>query len=234
MFFIKKLNAFQKANISLVIFVLFTMLYAFEIYLMFNIKEDHSKIRQKLAQQKNITFDTRSFSQVLDKLKTTGYERVYPNILPSELYSSEYFSKFVKEKKNKQFLPLSSISNSNTILHNQSGYYPIITTDEHGFNNPKGLYKSNFLDVILIGDSFTEGNGVNSDKNIQSNLRNKGLNTLSLGKLGNGPLIEYAILREYAKPLKPKAVFWMYYSNDITDLFHELKLSYNYISYIDI
>ena len=223
MFFIKKLNAFQKANISLVIFVLFTMLYAFEIYLMFNIKEDHSKIRQKLAQQKNITFDTRSFSQVLDKLKTTGYERVYPNILPSELYSSEYFSKFVKEKKNKQFLPLSSISNSNTILQNQSGYYPIITTDEHGFNNPKGLYKSNFLDVILIGDSFTEGNGVNSDKNIQSNLRNKGLNTLSLGKLGNGPLIEYAILREYAKPLKPKAVFWMYYSNDITDLFHELK-----------
>ena len=49
MFFIKKLNAFQKANISLVIFVSFAMLYVFEIYLMFNLKEDHSKIRQKLA-----------------------------------------------------------------------------------------------------------------------------------------------------------------------------------------
>ena len=34
---------------------------------------------------------------------------------------------------------------------NESGYYPVIVTDEHGFNNPKGLYKKN-INTILIGD----------------------------------------------------------------------------------
>ena len=46
---------------------------------------------------------------------------------------------FEKEK----IYPLSSISNAITVFDNESGYFPIIETDEHGFNNPKGLYKKN-------------------------------------------------------------------------------------------
>ena len=106
---------------------------------------------------------------------------------------------------------------------NESGYYPIIKMDEHGFNNPKGLYKKNKVDIALIGDSQTEGYSVNSDETISSFLKEVGFKTLNFGKGGNGTLIELATLKEYAEPLKPKIVLWIYVNNDLYDLAHEMN-----------
>ena len=58
------------------------------------------------------------------------------------------------------------------------------------------------------------------------------MKVISLGQNGNGPLIEYASLREYGKYLKPKIVLWLYFVNDLGDLKIELNSSIlkNYLS----
>ena len=45
-----------------------------------------------------------------------------------------------------------------------------------------------------------------------------------MGHGGNGPLTEYATLREYTKSINPKKVIWMYYeANDLLNLKKELN-----------
>ena len=75
----------------------------------------------------------------------------------------------------------------------------------------------------MIGDSFTEGYAANKDENIASYLRKLNLNVINLGKGGSGPLIEMAILREYAIDIKPKIVLWFFYMNDLNDLNNEMN-----------
>ena len=50
-------------------------------------------------------------------------------------------------------------------------------------------------------------------------------NSISIGKGNNGPLLELAALKEYAEPLKPKIVLWLYYGNDLSDLSRDMKSS---------
>ena len=56
-------------------------------------------------------------------------------------------------------------------------------------------------------------------------LRQLDFNAISIGKASNGPLIELAALKEYAEPLKPKIVLWLYYVNDFEDLNIEMQSS---------
>ena len=46
---------------------------------------------------------------------------------------------------------------------------------------------------------------------------------LNLGHSSNGPLVEYATLREYLHLKKTKRVLWIYYENDLPDLVRESK-----------
>ena len=122
--------------------------------------------------------------------------------------------------------PLGGISNVTTIFCNKGKDWVIYKSDEHGFNNTKGLYKKNEIDIVLVGDSFTHGSCVDSDENIGSVLREFGFNAINLGSTSNGPLIEFAVLKEYAVPLKPKIVLWLYYTNDIGELDSESTSSF--------
>ena len=76
----------------------------------------------------------------------------------------------------------------------------------------------------MVGDSFTHGACVNRPEDIGSVLRIlSGKSVLNLGYSANGPLIEYATLKEYLLP-KVKKVLWVYYEgNDFKDLKNELK-----------
>lgn len=211
---IKKFENSFKINLSLILFVVGITLYSLEIYLQF-FKFDK---REKIAKKMGLKYDKRSTREVLTDLKNNGYD-AYPNLNPTFFKETDGFN-----HQNKKIFPLGSISNSFTVLGNESGYYSVIETDEHGFNNPKGLYKNNKLDIILLGDSFTEGKAVRYDENISAYLRKKKYNVLNLGKSGNGPLIELATLKEYASILKPKVLLWLYFAeNDLGDLEKELK-----------
>jgi hypothetical protein len=122
------------------------------------------------------------------------------------------------------FLSLGGISKAKTIFCNESGYYSIYQSDRYGFNNPDKEWDSKEIEYFLVGDSFTHGACVNRPHDVASVLRKHSKkNTLNLGQNGNGPLIEYATLREYLAP-NVKNVLWLYYEgNDLSDLENELK-----------
>jgi len=118
---------------------------------------------------------------------------------------------------------LSGVSNSKTIFCNESGRYSIYQSDRYGFNNPDIEWDSNEIEYLLVGDSSTQGSCVNRPHDIGSVLRslsNKAV--LNLGYRGNGPLTEYATLREYLSP-KVKKVLWIYTGTDFLDLSAEIN-----------
>jgi len=207
-----RLNNDNKVKISLLIFSSIASIMIFEIYLEFSYR-----IRPTIAKRLDIPFDKRTKVELISNLVKLG-RNAYPNIYPYLFIYSNGLS--TNEGK---IFPLGGISDVTTVLKNELGYYPIIETDEHGFNNPKGLYKKNNLDILLTGDSFTEGCCVKPNENIMAVLRKAGYNTLSIGKGSNGSLIEFAALKEYGVPLKPKSVLWLFYVNDLQNLKEEIK-----------
>tara|TARA_B110000971_G_C19987414_1_gene490281 strand:+ start:178 stop:1572 length:1395 start_codon:yes stop_codon:yes gene_type:complete len=211
---LKKLNNNLKVNLAMLFFTLTFTVYGFSIYL-----EYRSSEREVIAKKIGVSYDKRTTIEVLEDLRNSGVD-ASPNILPFFFIKSNGLT-----AKEGRIYPLGTISNSKTILENEAGYYPIIETDEHGFNNPKGLYKKNNVDIVLTGDSWTEGYSVPSNESIGGVLRQSDFKAISVGKAGNSSLIELAALKEYAEPLKPKIVLWLYYSNDLVDLNNEMQSS---------
>ena len=211
-FGLKRLSNNLKVNLSVLFFIVGITVYGFETYLVFSQKEI-------IIKQMGVPYDTRTKIEVIDDLIDSGV-KAFPNVDPTFFTRSNGLA-----TKKGRIYPLGTISNSTTIFDNEAGYYPIIETDEYGFNNPKGLYNKNKVDIILTGDSFAEGYSVHSNESISAVLRQLDFNAISIGKSGNGPLIELAALKEYAEPLKPKIVLWLYYENDFWDLLGEMESS---------
>lgn len=117
-----------------------------------------------------------------------------------------------------QTLPLSGVANRRTIFCNEGGAFSIYDSDEHGFNNPHGIWDSGDVQVMILGDSFTHGACVAPDATTAAGIRRQYPRTLNLGMSANGPLMEYAALKEYVAPLRPPIVLWAYYYNDLSDL----------------
>ena len=161
-------------------------------------------------------YDTRSVLEVYNDKKKN--EDVAIRYLPQIL---------LKRKKgevgNLDLFPLSGISNIKTIFCNEEGFFSSYISDRYGFNNPDEVWNKKEIDTIIIGDSFVHGMCVNRPNDIPSVIRNlTKKNVINLGYRGNGPLIEYATLREYLfKPVKN--LIWVYYENDLKDLHNELK-----------
>ena len=191
-------------GISLVI-----SLYLFEGYLTF--KEKYL-IKLLYKKQTGNEYDTRTKFEIYNDLKKLN-NKITVFFQPSQILGKDY-----------SFFPLSGISDSQTILCNQAGYYSIYQSDRYGFNNPNNEWDQKEIEYLLLGDSFTQGFCVNRQNNISSvlkNLSNKSVLNLGLG--GNGPLIEYAILREYLKK-NVKKVLWIYFEgNDLDNLLNEKK-----------
>lgn len=135
------------------------------------------------------------------------------------------------EEINKQLKlhPLSGISNSITIDCNENGYVSTFTSDRFGFNNKKNKnWDLKNIDILLVGDSFANGACVNYKDTINGNFERikKDLKILNISKGGNGPLSEYASLREYLPFVSPKKIIWFYFEgNDLDNLSDELKNS---------
>lgn len=146
-----------------------------------------------------------------------------------------YESRLIKEKNlvvsvppmyhfdQKNILPLSGISNSLTLVCNENGYFSEYESDRYGFNNPDLGWEKQ-IDLFLVGDSFAHGACVNRPYDLASLLRNKTKkNVISVAYSANGPLFEFASLKEYfQRPVKK--VFWFYYEgNDLEGIIKEKK-----------
>jgi len=196
-------------------FSIFLAAYLFEGFLIwkFNGENEFSKLKKNYENKSGKKFDTRSRYEIYtDKKKTNN--NIVIDITPSNYLAFD----------NLDLFPLSGISMSETIFCNENGYYAIYDSDRYGYNNPDKEWNSNEIHHLLIGDSFTQGACVNRPNDMSSVLRELSNKTvINLGYGGNGPLIQYGILREYLRP-NVKNIIWMYYEgNDLIELNDELK-----------
>ena len=138
-------------------------------------------------------------------------------------------SNFLKDD-NLRIFPLSGLPNKQTISCNESGYWSRFNSDQYGFNNPREEWSKSEYEYVLIGDSFLQGDCVNFPYDIANqiraklNLNNNISGVLNLGYGGNGPLIEYASLREYFPEKKVNKILIFYSdSNDFNDFNLEIE-----------
>ncbi len=192
-------------------------LYVFETYTIFKKKFTKEKFtetelrRHVYAKKNKLEFDTRSKLEIYRDLKKTS-NNIAVRMPANENIKSKHY-----------IFPLSGISNSKIINCNENGYYSIYESDRYGFNNPDTEHDQNTIEYLIVGDSFVHGDCVNRPNDIASILRVlSGKSVLNLGQPGNGPLIEYAALREYLTP-NVKKVLWVFYQNDLINLDSELK-----------
>ena len=176
----------------------------------------------QIAAAQGITFDQRDRLQViegLEKQNITAMPTLSPAFLFKKVEGNVTRSKITINGQ--ETMPLSGVSSQVTVFCNENGDYLIYKSDERGFHNPPGSWQDGPLDIVAVGDSFTHGACVPSDKNFVALIRKNYPRTLDLGIQGYGPLAELATLKEYARPLKPKVVLWFYYENDLNDLLLE-------------
>ncbi|VAX24292.1 hypothetical protein MNBD_NITROSPINAE02-113 [hydrothermal vent metagenome] len=128
--------------------------------------------------------------------------------------------------------PLGGMSNTPTLYCSELGYWALYNSDEHGYNNPMGLWSKDTIDIIAVGDSFLHGACVHQGSDIVSHLRTSYPNSLNLGYAGNSPQLELATISEYARPLKPKVVLWFYFEgNDLEDVIrHQTPIMERYLA----
>ena len=208
----------HKINIFLSFVSLLFIIYSIETFLFKTHLLDKPKFQKKMIEliNKNKTdFDFRSEIQ-----SYIDYKKKDPLTVKSVVPKSFLF------EKNQKIFPLSGISSSKTLMCNENGYYVSYFSDEYGFRNPKDVWKNRENEIVIIGDSFAHGACVNDKDTITGNLKRllKTKKIINLGFGGNGPLIEYALTREYLPLIKPKKLLWIYYEqNDLLDLSNELK-----------
>ena len=188
--------------------------YILEKYLIHFNSEGRELAQKKQVYEKEINnkYDTRSRIELYEDLRKLDYD-VTLTVSPQNHFNSS-----------NSYFPLSGISNMQTIHCNENGYYSTYESDRYGFNNPDEEWESSEIEYLLVGDSFTHGACVNRPNDISSLLRElSNKSVLNLGYGGNGPLIEYATLREYLSS-NVKKVIWIYFEgNDLNDLNNEIK-----------
>ena len=109
---------------------------------------------------------------------------------------------------NEPFFTMGGLSYSTTILCNETGKWAIYQSDRYGFNNPDTEWDKNNIDYMIIGDSFAHGGCVDEGNDITSYLRKlSGKAAINLGFIGNGPLKNFAKLKEYINNLNPKKIY---------------------------
>jgi len=125
--------------------------------------------------------------------------------------------------KDRNIYLLNNTPNKNYLSTRENGYFAHWFSDRYGFNNPDEEWDKQDIDIVLVGDSFTQGEGVNRPYDIASQLRNSKQTVLSLGLSGHGPLKNYAMLKEYLKSNHKKIFYLHYEGNDLTELNNELN-----------
>ncbi|RKZ48875.1 MAG: hypothetical protein DRR16_25600 [Candidatus Parabeggiatoa sp. nov. 3] len=201
-----KLRQDYKINLVLMSLSIVFVVYLVEIVLFFVSPPlyERERVHLQLAQKMGMSFDTRTKQEVIDDLKKRSVDAV-PFVYPSLHVSSNGL-----EIEGQRIFPLGGISQKTTVLCNENGEWAIYESDEHGFNNPTGLFEEG-IDLLFVGDSFAHGDCVKQGESIVGKMRRmSGMRVISLGSGASGPLIEFASLKEYGQPLKPKYVLWMY------------------------
>lgn len=200
-----------------------TALLGADLYFAFIQKPERSTRHQQLVDkwiEEGIPHDDRTQLQVVEDRRQSG-EEIYPKLNPATLLKLDDQSKVVSRLKigGNDLLPLGTISRMKSVYCNEGGQFLIYKSDRHGFHNPDNVWDSKKITIAAVGDSFTEGACIPSERNFMSLIRNKYPATLNLAMGGNGSLFELATLTEYLVPTRPRIVLWVYFEgNDLKDM----------------
>jgi PAS domain S-box-containing protein len=231
-----------KVNAALVCVSLAASVYGLELFLrvldpallepgkplLADIERGSKQQRQKAAdsaKQFGVNVDFRDRLDVISDLRRRGTDAV-PGVLTLWMLKQQEDDsrKSVLNNGGTEIIPFGGIANRVTVLCNENGAWVTYPSDEHGFHNPKGMWESGRVDIAAVGDSFTQGYCVPSEKNFVALIRKRYPATLNLGMADRGPLLMLATLEEYLSILTPKTVLWFYYEgNDLQDLQAEKK-----------
>jgi hypothetical protein len=155
-----KLRPNYKINLVLTGLSAVIGVYLVEVFLLLIEPDINTKKRVEQANKMGIAFDIRTKKQVLNELKNNGVKAV---LFPFVFHHLK--------KEGKTIYPLGGISNVTTVHCNENGEWSIYDSDEHGFNNPKGVFANEKTDIVLVGDSFTHGSCVKRVENIAGQLQ---------------------------------------------------------------
>jgi len=187
-----------------------------------NASQPVQKQIRELASRYQVEFDTRNRIDVLAEMREQHLTPV-PVVAIGNLLVHRGLSAGTSIVPDK-LLPIGGISNSLTVLCNESGRYITFESDEHGFRNPRGLWSQRRADLAVIGESFAQGYCVPDGKSFVDLLRAEYPVTLNLGMSGESALVQLAALREYLSQSTPKIVLWVYSEDiDVGDLIDETK-----------
>ncbi len=208
------LPATAKISLALCCFSSVIALYAAEVY--FTFESTPRSIGQ--FPKPTGSFDIRSAFEVISDLRNQGLD-AHADLagrLPLVAGKSSLTS------ETGAILPLGGISRRLIVFCNETGRYVKYQSDEYGFNNPTGIWPRRPVSVAALGDSFAQGFCIEPDQTFVSRIRQRFPETLTLGMVGSGPLLELATLKEYLTVIKPKTVLWFYFeANDLQDLADE-------------
>lgn len=167
--------------------------------------------RCQAARAAGVPFDTRSKLEVVDDLRAQG-QLAWPAVPGSQVEALEVLGEAV--------YPMSpGIPGTISVLCNESGFWTTFHSDEFGFRNPSGMHEPGNVDIAIVGDSFAIGSCVRDAGTIAGHLGRSFGRVLNLGWQGSGPLIHLAVTREYATPVKPRFVVWVFFAgNDMANL----------------
>lgn len=209
-----RLSPPRRLNVALVFLSVAASIYAGEVLL--DLLTTIGKARSN--------YDHRTPLQVVLELRRAGVD-AYPSLWPT-LFLDPRPKGPVRSAitiDGAEVVPLAGITDKVVVACNETGQLLSYHSDEFGFHNPGGVWRAD-AHVAAVGDSFTLGYCVPSDRNFVAIIRNRYPLTLNLSSIGNGPLVELATMKEYLEPVKPRLVLWCYYEgNDLENLHVESR-----------
>ena len=191
-------------------------------------KQEKQQRAAKIEKEFGVRFDTRERIEVIADLKKQGVDAV-PAIIPRILLSipkdsTNRHATSLITIRGEAILPLAGVSNITTVVCNETGQWMTYKSDERGFNNPEGVWRSGQIDIASLGDSFTQGYCLPRQESFMGIVRRGYPATLNLGMAADGPLYMLATINEYLSTLKPRIVLWGYFEEDaLRDLDIEKK-----------
>jgi hypothetical protein len=179
-----------------------------------------TRLPAEAAARLGLENDPRSTRQLIQDMARDG-TTVVPALWPALLLEpgADGASRSALIVDGRETVPVGGVSGMTTVMCREVGPYVTYLADRHGFNNPDSVW-DHPVDLMLIGDSFAQGQCVPTGVQIASRLRDLLPGTVTLGMGHEGPLLELAALKEFGPLLKPRAVMWLYFQGN--DLIQDL------------
>jgi hypothetical protein len=231
-----RLTPAYKTPIGLACLVLTLSVYGLEVFLYLNDPQRTglSDELDHLIRQSVPDVDTRDAAQVIADLRKEGVEAVRGVLTPiaeAPAGPADGGVPSARHGHRADLIPLGGIASKPTVVCRDSGQWRIFDADEHGFHNPRGTWHSGQIDIATVGNSWTHGWCVPSDRNFAALIRQRYAATLNLGMAGEGPLQILAIVKEYLSIVRPKSVLWFYFEGNSllelqVEMHHRLLMRY--------